>query len=118
MTLAAQLAERGHAVTVVRSYADAFSVACAEDFDALVTAPFLRDGAALALPTALGIRRPRLVVLVSRMSERLGAAVARRVGFDVQLTKVVDPRGLDRLLHASRAAARGAAPAKERSIGM
>jgi len=98
--LAHRLAELGHGVTVVRTYGDAFAAACAEDYDALLTAPFLRDGAALALPSALGIRRPRLVVLVSRMTERLATAVAKRVGFDAQMTKIVDVRALDRLLRA------------------
>jgi DNA-binding response OmpR family regulator len=100
-TLVVGLAELGHSVTVVRSCADAFAAACRYDFDALVAAPSLRDGTALMLPRALGIRKPRLVVLVTRLSERLARNVARRVGFDAQLTKVVGAERLDRLLRGS-----------------
>jgi DNA-binding response OmpR family regulator len=99
--LARDLEELGHAVVIARSCADAFAAACAYDYDALVAAPFLSDGSALVLPRALGIRRPRLVVLVSRLTERLAQAIARHVGFDAQLTKIVDPRRLDRMLRAS-----------------
>lgn len=102
-TLARGLDELGHAVEVVRSHAEAFAIACAYDIDALVVAPFLRDGSALVLPSALGIRRPRLVVLVSSLVERIAPRVVTRLGFDAQLTKVVDPQELDRLLaHARR----------------
>ena len=101
--LAASLAELGHGVTMVRSFAAAFRTLCIEDFDALVAAPTLRDGTALALPSALGFRRPRLAVLVSRMTDRIAEAAARRVGFDRQLTKVVDPRILDRILRHAKA---------------
>ena len=102
--LARDLEELGHRVVVASSCADAFSAACAYDFDGLVAAPFLSDGSALVLPRALGIRKPRLVVLVSRLTERLAQAIARHVGFDVQLTKVVDAARLDRMLRASVAA--------------
>lgn len=100
--LAAGLDSLGHAVEVVRSHAEAFAIACAYDIDALVVAPFLRDGSALVLPSALGIRRPSLVVLVSRISERIAPPVVKRLGFDAQLTKVVDPAELDRLLAMRR----------------
>ncbi len=96
--LAAGLDALGHAVEVVRSHAEAFAIACAYDIDALVVAPFLRDGSALVLPSALGIRRPPLVVLVSRISERIAPPVVKRLGFDAQLTKVVDPAEIDRML--------------------
>jgi DNA-binding response OmpR family regulator len=99
--LTSDLRGLGHAVTVARSCADTFAAACTYDFDALVVAPFLRDGSALVLPGALGIRRPRLVILTCRLGEHLMPSVARRVGFDMQLTKVVDARKLDRLLRAS-----------------
>ena len=99
--LARELESLGHAVTIARSCAEAFAAACASDFDVLVAAPFLRDGSALVLPSALGIRRPRLTVLLSRMGERLAPVVTRRVGFDVQLTKLVDARRLDTLLRAA-----------------
>jgi DNA-binding response OmpR family regulator len=99
--LAAELEQLGVAVTVVRTCADAFAAACALDLDALVAAPYVRDGSALVLPAALGIRRPKLVVLTSRMTDRVPAEVARRVGFDAQLTKVVDARQLERLVRAS-----------------
>lgn len=99
--LSSDLRELGHAVTIARSCADTFAAACTYDFDALVVAPFLRDGSALVLPGALGIRKPRLVVLMCRLTERLALPVSRRVGFDVQLTKVVDARRLDRLLRIS-----------------
>ena len=99
--LATQLENLGHLVTVARSCADTFAHACSHDYDALVIAPFLRDGSALVLPRALGIRRPRLVVLVSRLTDRLAQAVARRVGFDAQLTKIVDAKVLDRLVRTS-----------------
>jgi DNA-binding response OmpR family regulator len=95
------LRELGHAVTLARSCADTFAAACTYDFSALVVAPFLRDGSALVLPAALGIRKPRFCVLTCRMTERLSLAVSRRVGFDLQLTKVIDPRRLDRLLRTS-----------------
>ena len=114
--LALGLHALGHAVELTRSRADAFAVACAFDVDVIVAGWTLRDGSALALPAALGIRRPPLVLLASRMDERLPMAVARRVGFDRQLTKVVEPEALDRLLRAwQRAAARRddeAAPAR------
>ncbi len=100
--LAARLDALGHTVEVVRSHAEAFAIACAYDIDALVVAPFLRDGSALVLPSALGIRRPPLVVLVSRLSERIAPPVVQRLGFDAQLTKVVDPLELERLLAARR----------------
>lgn len=99
--LAAELRDLGHAVTIARSCADTFAAACTYDFDALIVAPDLRDGSALVLPGALGIRRPRLAVLACRLRERLSVPVSRRVGFDVQLTKLIDPRRLDRLLRAS-----------------
>lgn len=99
--LAAELERLGHAVTTVRTCADAFTAACALDLDALVVAPFLRDGSALILPSALGIRRPTLVVLMSRMTERIPMQVARRVGFDTQLTKVVDASKLDHMVRAA-----------------
>lgn len=114
--LATQLENLGHSVTIARSCADTFAHACGHDYDALVIAPFLRDGSALVLPRALGIRRPRLVVLVSRLTDRLAQAVARRVGFDVQLTKIVDAKRLDRLLRASLAAALEAQRAVERAV--
>jgi DNA-binding response OmpR family regulator len=101
--LTADLRDLGHAVTTARSCADTFAAACTYDFDALVAAPFLRDGSALVLPAALGIRKPRLVVLTSRLSERLAPVVTRRVGFDVQLIKVIDARRVDLLLRASLA---------------
>jgi DNA-binding response OmpR family regulator len=100
-TLALGLHALGHAVEVTRSRADAFAVACAFDIDALVAGWSLRDGSALALPAALGIRRPPLLVLASRIDERLPLPVARRVGFDLQLTKVVEPASLDRVLRTS-----------------
>ena len=104
-TLARELQELGHGVTIARTCAEAFAAACARDFDALVATPFLRDGSALVLPSALGIRRPRLAVLVCRITDRLAPVVARRVGFDAQLTKIVDVRRLDRLVRASIASA-------------
>lgn len=107
--LAAQMRERGHAVTVARSCSDAFAAACAYDYDALIVAPFLRDGSALVLPSSLGIRRPALVVLVTRLSERLAAVVAQRVGFNAQLTKIVDPWRLERMIRWSVASAAAAA---------
>lgn len=103
--LAAGLDDLGYAVEVARSYAEAFALACALDLDGLVAAPFLRDGSALVLPASLGIRRPPGVVLASRLRERIAAPIARRVGFDAQLTKAVDARKLDRLLRALRAPA-------------
>jgi DNA-binding response OmpR family regulator len=96
--LAAGLEPLGYVVEVVRTYAEAFAIACAHDLDALVVAPFLKDGSALVLPTALGIRKPQVTVLVTRMSERLASAVVRRVGFDAQLTKCVSPATLNRLI--------------------
>jgi len=102
--LATELRALGHTVTITRSCTDAFSAACANDYAALVVAPYLRDGAALVLPRALGIRRPPLVVLVSRLSDRIAAPVARHLGFDVQLTKIVDAKRLDRLIRSSMAA--------------
>lgn len=100
--LAVELEKLGHSVLVTCSTSEAFSAACVHDFDALLCAPFLRDGSTIALPHALGIRRPKLAGLISKMGERLSAAVARRVGFDLQLTKVVDARRLDALLRASK----------------
>jgi DNA-binding response OmpR family regulator len=102
--LAKELASLGHTVTIARTCAEAFAAACGEDFDVLVAAPFLRDGSTLVLPSALGIRRPRLTVLLGRMGDRLSPVVAHRVGFDVQLTKLVDARRLDRLWRAAAAA--------------
>lgn len=112
--LARGLDELGHAVEIVRSHAEAFAIACAYDIDALVVAPFLRDGSALVLPSALGIRRPRLVVLVSSLAERIAPRVVTRLGFDAQLTKVVVPEELDRLVARAR---RGDEPAGERKGG-
>jgi DNA-binding response OmpR family regulator len=99
-TLVVELAELGHYVTVARTCADAFTAACRDDFDALLSAPALRDGTTLMLPRALGIRRPRLVLLVTRLSERVGTNVARGVGFDGQLTKIVSAARVDRILRA------------------
>ncbi len=116
--LATQLENLGHLVTIARSCADTFAHACSHDYDALVIAPILRDGSALVLPRALGIRRPRLVVLVSRLTDRLAQAAARRVGFDAQLTKIVDPHVLDRLLRASIVAALEAQQAIEQAVAL
>jgi DNA-binding response OmpR family regulator len=99
--LAAGLAELGYAVEITRSHAEAFAIACTFELDVLVAATFLRDGSALGLPAALGIRRPAVLVLTSRMRERLSAAAVRRAGFDAQLVKVVDPRTVDRLVRAA-----------------
>jgi len=99
--LASELERLGHVVTVARTCAEAFAAACAKDFDVLVAAPFLRDGSTLVLPSALGIRRPRLTVLLGRMGDRLAPTVMRRAGFDRQLTKVVDARHLDYLVRAA-----------------
>jgi DNA-binding response OmpR family regulator len=92
------LEDLGWAVELTRSYAEAFALACAIDLEGIVCAPFLTDGSALALPGSLGIRRPPTVVLASRLGEHVPRSVARRVGFDAQLTKVVEPEKLDRLL--------------------
>lgn len=100
-TLANGLDQLGYVVEAVRSYAEAFAIACAHDLDALVVAPFLRDGSALVLPTALGIRKPPVTVLITRMTERLASIVSKRVGFDAQITKVVDPRILDRMIRSA-----------------
>lgn len=99
--LAAGLEALGYAIEVTRSHAEAFAIACALDVDALVAAPFLRDGSALVLPAALGIRRPPVLVLASRMRERLAPALLHELGFDAQLVKVVDPRTLDRMVRAA-----------------
>ncbi len=104
--LASELEDLGHDVTIVCSCSDAFSAACAHDFDVLVAAPFLRDGATLLLPRALGIRRPRLMLLMTRMSERLSASATQRAGFDAQLTRIVDARKLDRVMRNAAVAAR------------
>jgi DNA-binding response OmpR family regulator len=101
VSLATELEELGHDVTIVCSCSNAFSAACAKDYDVLVAAPFLRDGATLLLPRALGIRRPRLMVLMTRITERLSPGAAERAGFDAQVTRVVDVRRLDRLMRAS-----------------
>lgn len=101
--LASELEECGHDVTIVCSCAEAFSAACAHDYDVLVAAPFLRDGATLLLPRTLGIRRPPLMILMTRMTERLSAAAAQRVGFDAQLTRVVDVRRLDCIVRTAAA---------------
>lgn len=103
--LAAELEALGHEVTIVCSCAEAFAAACAHDYDVLVAAPFLRDGATALLPRTLGIRRPRLMILMTRLTERLSAAAAQRVGFDAQLTRVVDVQRLDRILRTSAAGA-------------
>jgi DNA-binding response OmpR family regulator len=99
--LVAGFSELGFRAETTRSYAEAFALACARDFSALVTAPFLRDSSALILPAALGIRRPPVVVLASRMTERLDPEIVRRVGFDAQLSKVVDPRIVERLVRSA-----------------
>lgn len=96
--LSAGLEKLGYAVEVVRTYAEAFAIACAHDIDALVVAPFLKDGSALVLPSALGIRKPPVTVLITRMTERIANVVARRVGFDVQLSKCVAPETVHRLI--------------------
>lgn len=102
-TLSLELRRFGHWVTTTRSCAEAFAAACAEDFDALLFAPFVRDGSALVLPAALGIRRPPLVVLVCLMTERLAQGVAAHFGVDAQATKVASVRRLDRLVRTSMA---------------
>lgn len=99
--LAAGLAELGYAVEITRSHAEAFAIACAFELDGLVAAPFLRDGSALVLPAALGIRRPPALVLACRMRERLARVVLDKAGFDAQLVKVVEPRTVDRLIRAA-----------------
>jgi DNA-binding response OmpR family regulator len=99
--LAAGLAELGYSVEVTRTHAEAFAIACAFELDALVAAPFLRDGSALVLPAALGIRRPGALVLACRMTERLAPMVLGKAGFDAQLVKVVDARTVDRMVRAA-----------------
>src|SRR6185436_19523276 len=96
--LVSGLEQLDYAVEVVRTYADAFAIACARDIDVLLVAPFLRDGSALVLPSALGIRKPRVTLLATRMVDRMARAVVRRVGFDRQLTKAVDARTIDQLV--------------------
>jgi len=113
--LARGLEQLGYAVEIVRSYAEAFAIACAHDLDALVVAPFLRDGSALVLPTALGIRKPPVTILVTRMGERLSRVVTSRVGFDAQLTKVVDPLEVDRLVGVAHGA-RESSPKRHRAL--
>lgn len=107
-TLAAGLEELGYAVEVVRTYAEAFAIACAHDFDALVVAPFLKDGSALVLPSALGIRKPPVALLITRMTERIATVVARRVGFDAQLTKCVSPATVHQHVESTLQRARAA----------
>lgn len=114
--LAAELEELGHDVTIVCSCSDAFSAACAHDYDVLVAAPFLRDGATLLLPRALGIRRPPLVVLMTRITERLSPVATQRVGFDAQITRVVDARRLDRLMRSAAVAAQAEAAAAVQAV--
>lgn len=94
--LAAAFAELGYFVEHTRSHAEAFAMACARDFRALIAAPFLRDGSALALPSALGIRRPLVVVLASRMAERLPDDIVVRAGFDAQWIKAIDAHKVHR----------------------
>ncbi len=96
--LALGLQALGYAVEVARSRVEAFEAACAFDLDAIVAGWTLRDGSALALPAALGIRRPRVLVLASGVHERIPLEVAKRVGFDMQLTKVVAPGTVEGLL--------------------
>lgn len=105
-SLAAGLRELGYDVQIVAAHADAFAIACSEDLDALVVAPLLRDGSALVLPSALGIRRPAVLVLATRLSDHFSTTAAKRVGFDTALTKVVMPEAVDRLVR--RAAQRRA----------
>jgi ActR/RegA family two-component response regulator len=105
-TLAAGLEQLGYAVEVVRTYAEAFAIACAHDIDALVVAPFLKDGSALVLPSALGIRKPPVTVLITRMTERIANVVAHRVGFDVQITKCVAADTVHRLVEETAQRAR------------
>jgi DNA-binding response OmpR family regulator len=105
-TLAAGLEQLGYAVEVVRTYAEAFAIACAHEIDALVVAPFLKDGSALVLPTALGIRKPPVTVLITRMTERIANVVAHRVGFDVQITKCVAAGTVHRLIEETAQRAR------------
>lgn len=100
-TLASGLEQLGYAVEVVRTYAEAFAIACAHDIDALVVAPFLKDGSALVLPSALGIRKPPVALLMTRMTERIASVVAQRVGFDAQLTKCVSATTVHRLVEAA-----------------
>jgi DNA-binding response OmpR family regulator len=100
-TLAAGLEQLGYAVEVVRTYAEAFAIACAHDIDALVVAPFLKDGSALVLPSALGIRKPPVAVLITRMTERIANVVAQRVGFDAQITKCVTAETIHRLVESA-----------------
>lgn len=98
LMLGTALGELGYAVEHARSHAEAFALACARDFHALVTAPFLRDGSALALPTALGIRRPLVIVLASRLGERLATDIVERAGFDAQWMKALDAGRIHRLV--------------------
>jgi DNA-binding response OmpR family regulator len=99
--LAEGLVDLGYSVEMTHTHAEAFALACAFDFAALVTAPFLHDGSALVLPTALGLRRPPALILVSWMRDRLAPAVAARAGYDAQLVKVVDPRAVDRVIRTA-----------------
>ena len=101
--LAGELERLGHTITVVRSCADAFAHACKQDFDCLVLGVVSKDGGALALPRALGIRRPKLVILVSRLCDRIASPLVRHLGFDAQLAKIVDPKRLDRLARMAMA---------------
>lgn len=105
--LATGLEQLGYAVEIVRTYAEAFAIACAHDIDALVVAPFLKDGSALVLPSALGIRKPPVALLITRMTERIANVVARRVGFDAQLTKCVTAETVHRLVEAAAHGERG-----------
>jgi ActR/RegA family two-component response regulator len=101
-TLVHGLERLGYAVEVVCTYAEAFAIACAHDIDGLVVAPFLKDGSALVLPSALGIRKPPVAVLITRMTERVSAVVAQRVGFDAQITKCVSAEVVHQLVEGSR----------------
>jgi ActR/RegA family two-component response regulator len=101
--LAYGLDELGYLVLLSRSLEEAFAVACRFDLEALVAGARVEDGSTLALPAALGIRRPPFSVLATRIGERIAMPIARRVGYRVQLTKVVEARAVDRLLVLARA---------------
>lgn len=93
--LGGELVARGWRVALVERYTEAFALCCAHDVDALLVAPFLRSGSALVLPSALGIRKPPLTVLMTRLTERIGWNIAVRCGYDRQLCKAVDARVID-----------------------
>jgi DNA-binding NtrC family response regulator len=96
--LEAALQQAGFAVRVARSCREAREVLDASPADALVSDFSLGDGDALELLASLGVRRPRVAVLVTGYGSVEDQQRSRAAGFHAHLVKPVAMDQLERTL--------------------